>query len=63
MIEVTKINDGKFILNSALIETIEVIPESKITLTNGKHYIVKEEIDIIIEKILVYENRKITIKK
>ncbi len=42
MIELTKLNDRKFTLNSDLIETIEEVPDTSITLTTGKKIMVKE---------------------
>lgn len=42
MIEVTKLNDKKITLNSDLIETVEEVPDTSITLTNGKKIMVKE---------------------
>ena len=42
MIEVTKINGVKILVNSNLIETVEETPDTVITLTNGKRVIVKE---------------------
>lgn len=42
MIEVTKRNDVKITLNADLIETIEEIPDTVITLTTGKKIFVKE---------------------
>ena len=42
MIELTRLNKKKFILNSELIETIESTPDTVITLRNGKLCIVQE---------------------
>lgn len=42
MIELTKLNENKFILNAGLIETIEETPDTVITLVSGKKIIVKE---------------------
>lgn len=42
MIEVTKINDTKISVNAELIEIIEEIPDTVITLTTGKKIFVKE---------------------
>lgn len=42
MIELTKINENKFILNAELIESIEETPDTVITLMSGKKIIVKE---------------------
>lgn len=50
MIVLTKLNGEKTVINSRQIEHIDVIPESKITMMNGKYYIVKESIEEIIEK-------------
>ena len=54
MIELTKINGELIVLNVDQIECIEVIPESKITLINGRHHIVTESTDTIIEKVIEY---------
>ena len=42
MIEVTKLNDIKISINAELIETIEEIPDTVVTLTTGKKIFVKE---------------------
>ncbi|MCL2033874.1 MAG: flagellar FlbD family protein [Oscillospiraceae bacterium] len=48
MIEVTKLNKKKFILNCELIESIESTPDTVITLRNGKLYIVTEPPELIV---------------
>lgn len=42
MIEVTKLNDMKISINAELIETVEEIPDTVVTLTTGKKIFVKE---------------------
>lgn len=42
MIEVTKINGVKILVNTSLMETVEETPDTVITLTDGKKIIVKE---------------------
>lgn len=42
MIEVTKINGSKLLVNTNLIESVEETPDTVITLTSGKKIIVKE---------------------
>jgi flagellar protein FlbD len=42
MIEVTKINGSKILVNTSLIETVEETPDTMLTLTNGKKIPVKE---------------------
>lgn len=54
MITVTKLNNEKVVVNSLQIEAIELIPESKIVMMNGKFCIVKESAEEIIEKTIEY---------
>ncbi len=55
MIELTQLNGISFSLNEQLIEIIESIPETKISLTNGRYYLVKESREEITEKIIKFE--------
>ena len=38
----TRLNDTKFTLNADLIETVEEVPDTVLTLTTGKKLFVKE---------------------
>ena len=62
MIEVTAMNNKKFVLNAEHIEKIEEVPETLITLTNGKKYIVLESIDEVVEEVLKYKNKIVTLR-
>lgn len=42
MIEVTRLNGSKVLINDDLIEMVEETPDTVITLTTGKKVIVKE---------------------
>jgi len=42
MIEVTKINNEKILINSDLIEIVEETPDTIVTLTTGRKLIIKE---------------------
>lgn len=57
MIVLTKLNDQQILLNCAQIEAVELIPESKIIMMNGKFYIVKESAEEIIEKTIEYNGK------
>ncbi|MGI6587742.1 MAG: flagellar FlbD family protein [Peptococcia bacterium] len=57
MIEVTKLNDVKIIINADLIETIEATPDAVITLINGKKFVVKENVDEVMVKAIVYQQK------
>ena len=47
MIEVTRLNGVRFSVNCDLIETIEETPDTVITLTNGKKFVVSENMEQI----------------
>ncbi|NFT47195.1 endoflagellar protein [Clostridium botulinum] len=61
MIQLTGMNREGFTLNAEHIEKIEQVPESLITLVNGKKYIVTETPDEIIEKVKKYKSDIITL--
>lgn len=54
MIILHKLNGDEFVVNASHIETVEGRPDTVITLINDKKYIVKEAVDEVIEKIIVY---------
>lgn len=57
MIVLTKLNNQQVLLNCAQIEAVELIPESKVVMMNGKFYLVKESAEEIIEKTIEYNGR------
>jgi flagellar protein FlbD len=57
MIKLTGLNKKEFILNAEVIEKIEVVPETLITLVNGKKYIVLESTEEVIEKVVKYKKK------
>ncbi|NUH82528.1 flagellar FlbD family protein [Bacillus firmus] len=52
MIKVSRLNGKSFVLNALYIETVESFPDTTITLTNGKKYVVKESEDRVMQLIL-----------
>lgn len=61
MIDLTAMNHNEFVLNADHIEKIECVPETIITLTNGKKYIVLQSIDEVKTKVLEYKNKIFTL--
>lgn len=55
MIRVTRINDAELVINADLIEFVEAIPETMITLTTGKKIMVREAVDDIIERVAEFK--------
>ena len=61
MIQLQKINGDAFFLNADHIETIEERPDTVVTLSNDRKYLVKESMEEVVEKIITY-NQKIHVK-
>lgn len=57
MIFLTKLNGEQILINSLQIESIDLIPESKIIMMNGRFYIVKESAEEIIQKTIEYNGK------
>lgn len=62
MINVTGMNNKEFVLNADHIEKIDEVPETLITLTNGKKYIVLESVEEVVDLVLRYKNKIVTYK-
>jgi len=54
MIRLTRLNDEEFIINCSQIERVETIPESNVIMVNGKHYVVKEGVDEILDRVIEF---------
>lgn len=57
MIRLTRINQVPVVLNSDLIEQVEVTPDTVITLTTGHKLVVLEPADEVIEKVVEFRRR------
>ncbi|MGM8214475.1 flagellar FlbD family protein [Bacillaceae bacterium W0354] len=54
MINVTRLNNQQFVINAIFIEKIEALPDTTITLANGKKYFVKESVEEVIKEVNDY---------
>ena len=54
MIQLTKRNGERFLVNHMQIESIEMIPESKVVMMNRDYFIVRETPEQIIKRIAEY---------
>jgi flagellar protein FlbD len=54
MIKLTRLNHVPLIVNSDLIEQIEVTPDTVISLTSGQKLIVLESAEEIVEKVISF---------
>ena len=57
MIKVTRLNGISYYINSELIETVETIPDTVISLVNGRKYVVQEKAEEIVERVIQYRQR------
>ena len=54
MIRLTRLNGTEFLLNCDLIKYVEETPDSVVTLTSGEKMVVKEDPDVIVERVVEY---------
>jgi flagellar protein FlbD len=57
MIQLTRINHKPLVLNSDLIEHLEVTPDTVISLNGGQKFVVLETADEVIEKVIEFRGR------
>jgi len=57
MVELTRLNGNRMLLNSDLIKTAEASPDTMLTLINGEKLIVRESLNEILERVLRYRAR------
>ena len=62
MIRVTKLNNDEILINDDLIEFVETIPETMISLTDGKKIMVKESPDEIIERVAAFRRMAFSVR-
>ena len=55
MIHLHKLNGEEFVLNASHIEVIDTTPDTVITLTNSKKYVVKESAEEVISLTMEYK--------
>lgn len=54
MIRVTRMNGVEFVVNAELLEFIESTPDTVITLTTGKKFVLKDSVNEIVDKVIAY---------
>ena len=57
MIHLTRLNHVPLVLNSDLIEHIDVTPDTVITLTNGQILRVRETAEEVVERVVEFRQR------
>lgn len=57
MIELSRLNGTKYVVNCELIKFVEATPDTVITLTTGEKLMVKESVENVIEQTVRYRQR------
>lgn len=54
MVRLTKLNGAPVSINALFIETVEMVPDTVVTLTNGKKFVVRETMDEVAERVTAF---------
>jgi flagellar protein FlbD len=54
MIKVTRLDGTEYYVNPHQIECVEVRPDTALVMLSGKAYIVREEVDTVLERVIAY---------
>jgi flagellar protein FlbD len=57
MIRVTRLDGKEYYINPHQIESIEVKPDTNLTMLSGKHVIVREPVPEVIKRIIEYRRQ------
>jgi flagellar protein FlbD len=57
MIELTRLNNEKIVVNADLIEFVEETPDTIISTTSGKKVMVRESVAEVIRRVITYRRR------
>jgi flagellar protein FlbD len=58
VIELTRLNGERFVLNADLIQYVETLPDTYITLTGGQRVVVQESMDEVVARAVEYQRSK-----
>ncbi len=54
MITLTRLNGKRIVVNAELIRSVEALPDTTITLINGDHLIVREQMPDVVDLAIEY---------
>jgi flagellar protein FlbD len=57
MIKVSRLNGLEYFINPHQIESIEIHPDTTLLMLSGKHVVVKETVEEVIDRIVEYRSR------
>lgn len=54
MINLTKLNGSPIVINADLVEFVEETPDCLLTMTTGRKMMVREKMDVVLDRLLEY---------
>jgi len=57
MINVTRLNGTEYFINPHQIESIEIRPDTTLFMLSGKHVVIREGVNVVIDRIVEYRQR------
>ena len=57
MIKVTRLNGDEYYINPHQIESVELTPDTTMLMLSGKHVVVREKVEEVINRIVEYRSR------
>lgn len=57
MVYATRLDGSSVVLNADLIETVEAVPDTVITLTTGRKLVVRESVAELVERVVAYKRQ------
>jgi len=55
MIKLTRLNQCEVVINAEMIEFVEAIPDTIVTLASGKKIMVAEAVDVVVDRVVEYK--------
>ena len=57
MIKVTRLNGKEYYINPHQIESVEIHPDTTLLMLSGKHVVILEKVNVLIDRIVEYRQR------
>ncbi len=57
MVQLSRLDGTEFYINADLIETIESTPDTVISLTNGKKFVVRESVEEVVSRVVNFRHK------
>ena len=57
MVQVTRLNGKEYYINPHQIESVEIHPDTTLLMLSGKHVVIREKVNTLIDRIVEYRQR------